>query len=201
MKPMFSIIIPSHNGEGCLAECLDSVECQTYRNFETIVVCDACTDNTAGIARKYGLRKVYEVDYERDGLTRNVGLDHADGEFILFLDHDDWWLHEYVLSLMCEQISEHPALDMLYFSFIWKGTGYCRQTPDRSYIAVWNKLWRREFIGKTRFTDVPYWSDTYFDMAMKQKQGMRVYWDHPVYYYNYLYPNSINAKYAAGEIQ
>ena len=200
MKPMFSIIIPSHNGESCLARCLDSVEMQHYRNYETVVICDACTDRTEDIAKKFGV-KTFTVDYHRDGLTRNVGLDHAEGEFILFLDHDDWWMHEYVLDLLCEQISENPALDCLYFSFVWKGMGYYRQTPNRSYIAVWNKMWRREFIGKTRFTDRPHWSDTDFNEQMKLKPGKRVYWDHPVYYYNYLYPGSINAQYAAGEIE
>ena len=86
----------------------------------------------------------------------------------------------------------------MYFSFIWKGNGYKRQTDNLHYIAVWNKLWRRNFIGNTRFTDRPNWSDADFDRMMEQKHGERVYADLLVYYYNYMYKDSINDRYARG---
>lgn len=192
MKPVFSIIIPTHNGEGCLKKCLDSVYGQHFQNFEVIVICDACTDKTAEIARSYEGCKVFEVNYERDGLARNLGLDQAEGEWVLFLDHDDWWLHEYVLNLLVDQIIQYPHMDELFFSFIWKGTGYMRQTERQSYIACWCKLYRRTYIGNTRFSDKQYWSDVDFDSAMRSKQGWKVYLDNPLYYYNFMYPGSIN---------
>lgn len=196
-KPKFSIIIPSHNGEKCLGRCLDSVITQTILDYEILVIADACTDKTVEVAKKYPV-KLFEVDFKRDGLTRNVGLDNACGDWILFLDHDDWWLHEYVLSLLNIQTIKHPDMDVLYFSFIWSGMGYYRQTTEHNYIAVWNKMYKRSFIGDTRFTDIPNWSDKDFTEALNNKIGNRLFWDMPMYYYNYLYEGSINARYAAG---
>ena len=51
MKPKYSIIIPSHNGEPHIRKCLDSVAFQWYRNYELIVICDRCEDNTEQIAK------------------------------------------------------------------------------------------------------------------------------------------------------
>lgn len=197
MKPMFSIVIPTHNGEKCLGKCLDSVFSQNYRNFEVLVIADACTDNTVEVAKNYDV-KLFEVNFKRDGLTRNVGLDNAQGDWILFLDHDDWWLHEYVLDLIHDKIVIYPQMDILFFSFIWKGVGYKSQNSQLSYIAVWNKCWRRSFIGDTRFTDRENWSDADFNADMANKRGKVVYWDNPLYYYNFMYKDSINDRYARG---
>lgn len=199
MNPMFSIIIPCHNGEGCIAKCLDSVYSQVYKNQEVIVVCDACTDKTVEIVRKYPGIRMFEVDFHRDGLTRNVGLDHAQGEWVLFLDHDDWWLHEYVTTQLKDMTVKYPLMDLLYFSFIWKGAGYMSQSATGSFIAVWNKMWRKSFIGDTRFSDIKNWSDKDFNQAMNKKVGNRVFWDMPMYYYNFMYEGSINQRYAMGE--
>ena len=121
MLPKYSIIIPAHNAEDCLGRCLDSVVSQKYRNWELLVVCDACTDKTADVVRKYGEKPII-VDHQRDGLARNAGLDAARGEWVLFLDADDWWLHEYVLTQLDNTLN--PAWDILFFSFIWKGHIY-----------------------------------------------------------------------------
>ena len=196
MIPKYSIIIPAHNAEDCLGRCLDSVVSQKYRNWELLVVCDACTDGTADVVRKYGEKPII-VNHQRDGLARNAGLDAARGEWVLFLDADDWWLHEYVLTQLDSALN--PAWDILFFSFIWKGQGYFSQDQYRHYVAVWNKSWRREFIGDTRFNDVYGVSDMYFDKAMMAKNPKCAYWDMPFYYYNYLYEGSINWKRVVGK--
>ena len=198
MLPKYSIIIPAHNAEDCLGRCLDSVVSQKYRNWELLVVCDACTDKTADVVRKYGEKPII-VDHQRDGLARNAGLDAARGEWVLFLDADDWWLHEYVLTQLDNTLN--PAWDILFFSFIWKGQGYFSQDQHRHYVAVCNKCWRREFIGDTRFTDVYGVSDMYFDRDMLAKNPKCAYWDMPFYYYNYLHEGSINWKRVMGEQQ
>ena len=189
MKPKYSIIIPAHNSEPYIRKCLDSVASQWYRNYELIVICDRCEDNTEQIAKSYRAMTI-PVDYGRDGLARNKGLDVAQGEFILFLDSDDWWMHEFVLEKIDSRMT--PFVDMLYFSFIWKGRGYCVQSPERSYIAVWNKCWRKDFIGNTRFPERKNWSDEDFNRMMSYKNGNRVYWDMPMYYYNFMREGSIN---------
>ena len=87
----FSIIIPAHNEEKNIRKALESVKSQEFKDYEVIVVCDSCTDNTEAIAREYGAR-VYVTDVHRDSLARNIGLDHARGEWVLFMDADDWYL-------------------------------------------------------------------------------------------------------------
>lgn len=192
----FSIIIPAYNAAEHIEKALQSVASQSYRNYELIVVCDSCTDDTAEIAERYGA-KVIRVDYQRDGLTRNAGLDAAQGEYILFIDDDDWLLHEYVLAMLDEQIRDE---DMLLFGFIWKGRGYTRQTREQNNIACWCKCMKRSFIGNTRFSAIPYWSDVAFNQDLWSKGPRCAYWDMPLYYYNYLRPGSISWRQKQGEI-
>ena len=191
MIPKFSIIVPVHNAENHMRKCMDSIAEQVYRNYELICVCDSCTDRSAEIAASYGA-KVLEVEFHRDGLSRNAGLDIASGEWVLFLDDDDWWMHEYVLTMLDSMVS--TQFDILLFSFIWKGMGYFTQDGQRHYVACWNKCWRREFIGETRFSDIYRESDLDFDRAMFAKGPRCALWDTPFYYYNYLHEGSMNWK-------
>ncbi len=201
-KVKYSIIIPAHNAEGHIVPALKSIRSQSFTDYELIVVCDSCTDQTEWIAGTvYGARTA-KVDYHLDGLTRNAGIDMARGEWILFLDDDDWWLHEYVLEELDKIVTERSgSMDVLFFSFIWKGVGYTRQTPERNYAAVWSKCWRRAFIGKTRFKDTPYWSDLEFNRTLLQKRPRAVFWDFPIVYYNYLREGSISWQKKQGEIE
>ena len=179
----FSIIIPAYNAEDRIRKCLDSVKSQVFTDYELIVVCDSCTDETEDIARIYA-DKVYTVDYGQDGQTRNYGIEHAEGEWILFADDDDWFLHEFVFEMLNSAL-DPIKMDVLMFSFIWRGRGYARNTP-RVWIATWSKCWRREAIGDTRFSNAKYDSDVAFHQGMMQK-GLRIAnWDTPFYYYNFM---------------
>lgn len=190
----FSVIIPAHNAEKHICKALESVSSQSFKDYELIVVCDACTDKTANIAAEYGA-KVIEVNYHRDGLTRNAGLDVAQGEYILFMDDDDWWLHEYVLTMIDEVLKANPLIDVLCFSFIWKGRGYT--TPDSNngyhWANVWSKCWARDAIGNIRFNGKWSVSDMDFCNAVFAQPWINVRdWFMPLYYYNYLREGSIS---------
>ena len=187
----FSIIIPAHNSAGYIRRALDSVRSQTFTDYELIVICDNCTDDTEQVALEYGAR-VKAVNYHCDGPTRNVGLNMARGEWVLFMDDDDWWLHEYVLEQINSKLSD--AFDILAFSFIWRGVKYAspRSNAGTLYPSVWNKAWRRAFIGGTRFPNVYSISDSYFHGEMMDKRPRIHVWDMPMYYYNYLRPGSIS---------
>ena len=189
----FSVIIPAHNAAGRIRRCLDSVASQSFRDYELIVICDSCTDDTQAIARSYGA-VTEAVDFHRDGLTRDRGLDIANGQFVMFLDDDDWWLHEYCLQLIDGKLNDVPFIDVLCFSFIWRGVGYARPKDNGgSYFpAVWSKCWRRSHIGDTRFGDRYASSDFDFSTAMFQKPTKAYDWDMPIVYYNYLRPGSIS---------
>lgn len=200
-RPLFSVIVPAHNAEEFIKNGLHSIKYQTYTNYELIVVCDRCTDHTADIALNYA-DKVLIRDYGLDGLSRNAGIEAADGEWLLFMDHDDWWLHEYAFEMLAGFLEQrkHEPLDVVMFNFIWKGRGYCQQTRFRT-VAVWNKCWRREFVGDTRFPAKPYWSDVDFNRAMFDKMPIVTSMDHALYYYNYLKEGSISWREKQGEIE
>lgn len=91
---LISVIIPVYGVEKYIGKCLESVIQQTYKNLEIIVINDGTKDKSAEIAKKYAAKdhriKVY--DYPNGGLSvaRNRGLEHAHGDYIAFLDSDDW---------------------------------------------------------------------------------------------------------------
>lgn len=184
----FSIIIPAHNSEQYIRKALDSVKSQSFKDYELIVVCDSCTDNTWEVAKCY-TDKVLKVNYGQDGQTRNAGIDIAQGEWLLFMDDDDWWLHEFVLEQLDRKLKELHHPDVLCFSFIFKGWKYADPRSNQygtRWTAVWNKCWRREFVGNSRFSNVPHWSDVDFDRAVMRRNPRVFDWDMPMYYYNYL---------------
>ena len=85
-----SAIVPAYNGDRYLAQAIDSILQQTYRDYEIIVVDDGSTDNTAKVAQQYGDRLRY-LRQRNQGVaaSRNLGLAAALGEYIAFLDQDD----------------------------------------------------------------------------------------------------------------
>ena len=200
-KPFFSVIVPAHNAEAFIEKGLHSIKMQTFTDYELIVVCDNCTDKTAEIALNYA-DKVLIRNYGLDGLARNAGIDAAEGDWLLFMDHDDWWLHEYAFQMLHDfiMVRKDEPLDVVLFNFIWKGRGYCQQTRFRT-VAVWNKCWRREFVGDTRFPAKPYWSDVDFNRDMFDKMPICTSMDHALYYYNYLMEGSISWREKQGEIE
>ena len=88
-----SIIIPCYNSEKYLAACMDSVLAQTFEDFEAILIDDGSKDNTLSIARSYAQKdlRVRVLARENGGVAaaRNLGLDHAQGEWVTFVDSDD----------------------------------------------------------------------------------------------------------------
>lgn len=91
---MVSIIVPAHNAADFLSSCLDSLLKQTYRDIEILLVDNASTDNTAEISKQYALMdsRIRALTEERKGVSfaRNKALDNANGEYIAFVDADDY---------------------------------------------------------------------------------------------------------------
>lgn len=88
----FSVIVPTYNRRNWIAECLDSILAQTYKNFEIIVVDDGSTDGTADWIRsqqKYKTVRVFEQENAGASNARNYGISVAKGNFITFIDSDD----------------------------------------------------------------------------------------------------------------
>ena len=93
MNEKVSVIIPAYNAEKYLQECLNSVLNQTYKDVEVVVVNDGSTDGTKSILDTYAVRysNIKVINTENGGVSRarNIGLDNASGEYIMFLDADD----------------------------------------------------------------------------------------------------------------
>lgn len=199
----FSVIIPAHNAAGWMRKGLDSIKRQTFTDYELIIVCDDCQDKTAEIAREYTDR-VYEVSWHNCGKTRNRGLDEATGKWILFMDDDDWFMDDSAFMVIAQELKrlekEGDQFDVMAFDFIFGSNGYARQYPGHLYIAIWNKAWRREFIGETRFPEVPHSDDVGFAEQTHDRARFR-FMNEALYYYNWMRPGSITQKLHTGELK
>lgn len=90
--PLVSVVIPVHNGAQFLEQALASIDAQTYKPIEVIVIDDGSADESAEIARKHDPRPTVLVQPNRGvAAARNAGLSAARGDLIAFLDQDDWW--------------------------------------------------------------------------------------------------------------
>ena len=126
-KSLISVIIPVYNVSQYLCCCLDSVVNQTYRNMEIILVNDGSTDSSGSICDEYAHKdaRVTVIHKENRGVahTRNVGIEAAHGEYIMFVDSDDWVdsnICEVLLNAICD-FGTRSAM-----------CSYVREYPDRS---------------------------------------------------------------------
>ena len=103
MKRKYSVIVPVYNVEKYINECLSSLINQTYKNIEIVVINDGSSDNSLSLIEEYSRidDRIRVIDQKNMGLgyTRNVGIDNAVGDYILFVDSDD-----YISLNTCEEI-------------------------------------------------------------------------------------------------
>lgn len=111
MPPLISIIIPAHNEEKYLEKTLQSLRQQNFLNYETIVVCNGCTDQTKEIAQKYlnQSTKIISLDESNVSLARNFGAKQAKGEILLFLDADTL-LEPTTLQIVSQNFAEEYSV-------------------------------------------------------------------------------------------
>jgi teichuronic acid biosynthesis glycosyltransferase TuaG len=143
-EPRVSVIIPAFNIEQHIGETLDSLECQTFRSFEALVVDDCSTDRTASIVRARAaldprIRYIrLESNSNRPAVPRNRGLAEAKGEFVAFLDHDDLWFRR-KLERQIRVLDSRPDLALVH-SYLWEFTENSR---FRGLVHLPNPLRRR----------------------------------------------------------
>ena len=195
-KPFFSVIVPAHNCTKYMERGLDSIKSQGFQDYELIIVCDACTDETLGTAIKYADKTVV-TNYGKAGLARNAGLDVAEGEWILFMDDDDWYLPD-AFQAIADVLKEQKDIDILAYGFEWQRMGIAMQSPKRIYPAIWNKAWRREFIGDERFPDWVHTDDLGFARRMHPRARFG-FLSVPLYHYEFMRPGSVSDRIRAGE--
>lgn len=94
IKDQVSIIIPTYNHGNYIGKCIESIICQTYNNWEAIIVNNNSTDNTIEIIKNFNDNRISVLNINNQGIiakSRNIGIQHAKGDYIAFLDSDDWW--------------------------------------------------------------------------------------------------------------
>ena len=125
-QPLVSVIVPAYNAAPFLVETLRSIQTQTYRHLEVVVVDDGSTDGTHEIAASFANsdpRFIVMSHAKNAGVSaaRNTGLSRANGEWIAFQDADDVWLPEKTESQL-QLASGNPRVNFLFTNYaLWDG--------------------------------------------------------------------------------
>ncbi|MCG6221255.1 glycosyltransferase family 2 protein [Vibrio diabolicus] len=120
-QPLVSVIMPSYNSEGTIAESIKSVISQTYTNWEIIVVDDKSTDGTWTILKRFSEQypniHIFQNDMNRGaGASRNLAIEKAQGRFIAFLDSDDLWTEDKLSEQIAFLLNNNYALTYTHYS-------------------------------------------------------------------------------------
>ena len=158
--PKVSIIVPIYNVEKYLERCIGSLIGQTLDDIQIILVNDGSTDNSGEIAKEYAIKyqdKIIYLEKENGGLSdaRNYGLPYATGEYIAFLDSDDY-IDKEAYKAMYDKVKQENA-DYIECDFIWEYPNKIKEDKRIEYknkkemlafvrVVAWNKLIKREVI-------------------------------------------------------
>lgn len=160
----FSIIVPVYNVEKYLCQCVESIECQKYKNYEIILVDDGSTDDSPNICdRLKRNNNVIKVIHKSNGGlsdARNVGANQATGEYIIYLDSDDYWNDSSFLGKVYEIVSsKNPDLVIFGYKKILDGKDISCYIPRSKSntieelvmagefnICAWDKVVKREVL-------------------------------------------------------
>lgn len=150
-----SIIIPVYNTEDYLRKCLDSVVSQTLTDIEIVCINDGSTDGSLDILKEYSQKdnRIVVIDKENEGVSfaRNIGLEKSSGEYIMFLDSDDYLLPE-ACQVAYDAVNKENADVGIYGHNILKinnryvTTKIASKNDYMGFINVWNKIFRATFL-------------------------------------------------------
>ena len=171
MNKRFSVIIPNYNSEKWIKKCLDSILNQTYKNYEVIIIDDISTDNSLKIIEKYKNKfdelKIYKNESKRlNGGTRNVGILKATGDYIIFIDSDDWFKNNYVFEKINNSINDEDVLfvgyDFLFNNKVDENIPKY-ETLDEALrdvtCAPWTKIVKTSILKETLFPEGTMYED------------------------------------------
>ena len=206
--PIISVIVPVYNVEKYLSKCLESILNQSFSQFELILVNDGSTDNSELIFNKYLYdKRLIVINKSNGGLSsaRNAGLDVARGEYIIFIDSDDYinnkmfeiLYNEMIRSksdiIICDylKVSEsenEKIIDMLnYKSEIIEGkenilNQLCSE-KRMQFTVAWNKLYKKKLFESLRFEEGRLHEDEFIAHRILGKAQKVNYIDLKLYYY------------------
>ena len=189
-----SIIVPVYKAEEYLGECVDSLLSQTIDDYEIILVDDGSPDNSGKIADEYAaanpdMIRVLHIDNGGQGRARNFALDIAKGDFVGFVDSDDWVTHD-MYEKMYTRAAETGA-DVVVCDFMERFADGRESMLPASLQDNWlgsagsscNKIFRRSLIGELRFPVGLWYEDFYFSAVMLLRSKHTEFIAEPLYIY------------------
>ena len=171
LNPTISIIVPVYNTALYLSKCLNSIAAQTFTDFEVLMIDDGSTDGSGEICDQYSQSdsRFIAIHQSNQGVSasRNNGLKQARGNYIAFVDSDDY---------------VHPQmLELLYKAILCKLFG--KSGEDIQYIVVWNKLYDRRLLANICFSALKVSEDLLFNVEVFSKVRQAIEVDSKLYYY------------------
>ena len=214
-----SVIMPVYNTEKYLSEAIESVLNQTYSDFELLLINDRSTDNSKQICIDYSKKDNRIRFFDNNtgehgpGPTRNIGLDNAKGEYVYFMDSDDW-IENNLLELSINRLKEDKS-DMIMFGFVnefyekrksensprFVKDIWTKEEIQNNILGYWNNrsisLWlhiiSREVIGDTRIENIPLCEDDSFFFDILPKVRSISYLNSHLYHYR-IHQGSLSHK-------
>lgn len=206
MDPLISVIVPFYNSESHLKYCIQSILNQTYANFELILIDDGSVDSSLKICEDYRSIDsriiIIHKKNEGPGVARNIGLNIAKGDYISFIDSDDF-VHPQYLEILKNSISrsdydiamcgnlQTESRDSFFEKIkdedlnpisLSKEEMFNKIFSDWRYIVVWGKLFKKDFIGEKRFINQYYAEDLEFIISLTLKSNLNIFLSNPLYY-------------------
>jgi glycosyltransferase involved in cell wall biosynthesis len=179
--PLVSIIVPIYNTEKYLQQCLDSIVNQSYKELDVILINDGSKDQSLLIAQDYAMKdpriKLIDKDNEGVAATRNVGLKNAQGDFVLYVDSDDWIELDMVELLVsysikhdasivtCDNVSENKCDETYVRQFDEEQTITCFLHHRNLNGSLCTKLIKRSLLY-----------DIYFDSTVGYGEDALFFW-------------------------
>lgn len=173
----FSIIIPVYNSEKYLNRCIESVLKQTYNNFEIIIINDGSTDNSKKFLKKYEPNKKIKIITQANhgvSYSRNIGIKESTGDYILFLDSDDFY-EKHILEKLNKTITNEEIIKFGYKDFKENTKTEAKTIIFKNYIGKfalkhiieakilfdtpWMYAFKTEYMKKHEFTVGKYHED------------------------------------------
>lgn len=219
-RPKFSVIIPVYNAEKTLIRCIDSLVKQNYANVEIILVNDGSTDSSDTICRDYASKwnNIVFISKENGGVSsaRNAGLDVATGEYVTFVDSDDYVSRDYFTCI--DGLTKSYFVEFFLFSYFRTNgktinhrifsafasgsqleyiSTLCQLIYKKTINAPWCKIYRNEIIQKNnvRFReDISIGEDRLFNISYALCCGSMCVSDKPIYYVSTENENSLSRK-------
>lgn len=198
-----SIIIPAYNAGPYIYELYGNLKPQLTDEVEVIVVDDG---SRIPVEEKEGF-KVIRQNNQGVSAARNTGIDNAKGEYIAFIDADDYVSDSYIKTILAKIEKEH--FDYCYLSWKTFGNGWRYEVRLNSItdkfppfnLCVWNRIYKRDMIGDVRFnTKKPIAEDAEFIRMVKEKDYKKAFISEFMYFYRADTPNSLTKRYSNGEL-